>query len=138
MLQKCDNRLYCLQIGIFELVNAVLEKDVLKANKIVRYFGQNPKATHITLVLANLLTLYQRLFKAHFAKTEDPRQLGALLGMHSYPAKELLLHKRKHPAKLISRNFSILREYDLLAKGVGSSGVPENELLKELIYKLLH
>lgn len=124
--------------NVFELVNAVLEKDVLKANKIVRYFGQNPKATHITIVLANLHTLFQRLFKVHFAKTEDPRQIASLLGIHPYPAKELVLNKRKHPAKLISRNFSLLREYDLLAKGVNNVSVPENELLRELIYKLLH
>jgi len=124
--------------NVFELVNAVLEKDVLKANKIVRYFGQNPKATHITIVLANLHTLYQRLFKAHFAKTEDPRQIASMLGIHPYPAKELMLNKRKHPAKMISRNFSLLREYDLLAKGVNNASIPENELLRELIYKLLH
>ena len=49
--------------NVLELVNAVLEKNVLKANKIVRYFGQNPKATHITIVLANLHTLFQRCLK---------------------------------------------------------------------------
>jgi DNA polymerase-3 subunit delta len=124
--------------NVFELVNAVLEKNVLKANKIVRYFGQNPKATHITIVLANLHTLFQRLFKAHFAGTDDPRKLASLLKIHPYPAKELLLHKRKHPARTISKNFSLLREYDLLAKGVNNSNTPENELLKELIFKLLH
>lgn len=124
--------------NVFELVNAILEKDVVKANKIVRYFGRNPKATHITIVLANLHTLYQRIFKAHFSKTDDPRKLASLLGIHPYPAKEILLNKRKHPAKVISRNFSLLREYDLMAKGVNNAGVPENELLKELIYKLLH
>jgi DNA polymerase-3 subunit delta len=124
--------------NVFELVNAILVKDVLKANKIVQYFGQNPKATHITAVISNLHTLYQRLFKTHFAKTEDPRQIASLLSIHPYPAKELVLNKRKHPAKLISRNFSLLREYDLLAKGVGNSATPENELLKELVYKLLH
>ncbi len=124
--------------NVFELVNAVLEKNPVKANKIVRYFGQNPKATHITIVLANLHTLFSRLFKAHFAGTDDPRKLASILKIHPYPAKELLLNKRKHPAKTISKNFSLLREYDLLAKGVNNSSTPENELLKELIFKLLH
>lgn len=124
--------------NVFELVNAVLEKNAVKANKIVKYFGQNPKATHITIVLANLHTLFSRLFKAHFAGTDDPRKLAALLKIHPYPAKELLLNKRKHPARTISKNFSLLREYDLLAKGVNNSSTPENELLKELIFKLLH
>lgn len=124
--------------NVFELVNAILERNVLKANKIIIYFSQNPKAAHLVFILSNLHTLYQRLFKAHFAGTEDPRQLASLLGMHPYPAKELLLNKRKHPAKQISRNFSLLREYDLRLKGVNDKGTDQGELLKELVYKLLH
>ena len=124
--------------NVFELSNAILEKDIEKAYRIVNYFGENPKATHITVVLGSLYSLYQRLFKAHFSKTNDPRQLASMLGIHPYPAKELLLNKRKHPAKVISRNFSILRDYDLLAKGVNSGGTPDAELMKELVYKLMH
>jgi len=124
--------------NVFELVNAIAEKNIIKANKIVHYFGQNPKATHITVVLSNLHGLYQRLFKAHFAKTEDPAKIASLLKIHPFAAKELVQNKKKHPAKIISRNFSVLREYDLLAKGVGSSGIGDAELMKELVYKLLH
>lgn len=124
--------------NVFELTNAVLEKDVMKANKIIKYFGDNPKATHITVVLANLHTLYQRLFQAHFVKTANPQQLASVLKIHSYPAGQILKFKNRHPAKMISRNFSILREYDLMGKGVGNSNVPQEELMRELIYKLLH
>jgi len=124
--------------NVFELNNAILEKDIIKANKIVKYFGDNPKATHITVVLGSLYGLYQRLFRTHFAKTSDPGQLAKILKIHPYPAKELLLNKRKHPPKIVSRNFSILREYDMLAKGVGTGGTPDSELLRELVYKLMH
>lgn len=124
--------------NVFELVNAVLERDVLKANRIIKYFAENPKATHITVVLGSLYGLYQRLFKTHFAKTNDPGKLASILKIHPYPAKEILTHIRKHPAKNISRNFSILREYDMLAKGVGTGGTTESELMRELIYKLMH
>jgi DNA polymerase-3 subunit delta len=124
--------------NVFELVNAVLEKDILKANRIIKYFAENPKATHITVVLGSLYGLYQRLFKTHFAKTNDPGVLAKKLKIHPYPAKELLLNKKKHPAKMISRNFSILREYDLLSKGVGTGGTSESELMRELIFRLLH
>jgi len=124
--------------NVFELNNAILEKDILKANRIIKYFEENPKATHITVVMGSLYGLYQRLFKAHFAKTNDPGQLAKILKIHPYPAKELLSHKRKHPAKIISRNFSILREYDVLSKGVGTGGTSDAELMRELVYKLLH
>lgn len=124
--------------NVFELVNAVLDKDFPKALKIIDYFHKNPKAAHITVVISNLLNLYQRLFKVHFLKTNDPRHVASALKMHPYPAKELLTKKSKHPPKIISRNFNILREYDLTSKGVGSSGTPDAELMKELVYKLLH
>jgi DNA polymerase-3 subunit delta len=124
--------------NVFELVNAVLDRDFPKALKIIDYFQKNPKAAHITVVISNLLTLYQRLFKVHFLKTNDPRHIASALKIHPYPAKELLSKKAKHPPKIISRNFNILREYDLTAKGVGSSGTPDAELMKELVYKLLH
>jgi DNA polymerase-3 subunit delta len=124
--------------NVFELVNAVMEKDSIKALKIVNYFEKNPKATHITIVLANLLNLYQRLFKAHFIKSDNPAQLASILKIAPYPAKLIMTHKRKHPPKTISRNFSILRTYDLLAKGVGSAGTDQAQLMKELIFKILH
>jgi len=124
--------------NVFELVNAVMEKDSLKALKIVNYFEKNPKATHITIVLANLLTLYQRLFKAHFIKSDNPAELAAKLKIAPYPARLIVSNKRKHPPKMISRNFSYLREYDLLAKGVGSAGSDQVQLMKELIFKILH
>lgn len=124
--------------NVFELVNAVMEKDSKKALRIVNYFSKNPKATHITVVLSNLLNLYQRLFKVHFLKSDNPATVASALKIAPYPAKLVLTNKRKHPPKIISRNFGILREYDLLAKGVGSSGVEQSELMKELVFKLLH
>ena len=123
--------------NVFELVNAVLEKEVQKAYQIVHYFESNPKATHITVVLANLHTLYQRLFKTHFLKTDDPRQIASKVGVHPFVAKQLLTHKRKHPPKKISQVFSVLREYDMHAKGVTASGIPDAELMKELVHRLI-
>ncbi len=124
--------------NVFELVNAIMERDILKANKIIKYFSENPKATHITIVLANLNTMYQRMFKAHFLKSNDPGLVAQKLRIANYPAKLILQNLRKHPARKISKNFSILREYDLLAKGVGSTGSKESELMRELVFKLLH
>lgn len=124
--------------NVFELVNAVMEKNHLKAQKIVDYFSKNPKATSIVVVLANLLNLYQRLFKIHFLKSNDPTFIANALKIAPYPAKLLVSNKSKHPPKMISRNFSILREYDLMSKGVGAGGINESELMKELIFKLLH
>ena len=124
--------------NVFELTNAVMVKDSKKALVIVDYFSKNPKAVNIVVVLGQLLALYQRLFKAHFIKTTNPSEISKALGCAPYPAKLAMDNKSKHPPKIISRNFTILREYDLLAKGVGSIGIDQSELMKELVFKLLH
>lgn len=124
--------------NVFELTNAILEQDVAKANRIVKYFGDNPKATHITVVVGSLYGLYQRLFRAHFAKTDDPAKLASVLKIHPFAAKELNKHKRKHPPKMVSRNFSILREYDLISKGVNKGSTSDSEIMREMVYKLMH
>jgi DNA polymerase-3 subunit delta len=124
--------------NVFELTNAVMVKDSKKALIIVDYFSKNPKAANIVVVLGQLLALYQRLFKAHFIKVNNPNEIAKALGCAPYPAKLAMDNKSKHPPKIISRNFTMLREYDLLAKGVGSTGVDQSELMKELVFKLLH
>ena len=52
--------------NIFELTNAIAEKDILKANRIIYYFEHNPKAGNIVPIIANLFGYYQRLLKVHF------------------------------------------------------------------------
>ena len=122
----------------FELGRAVLEGDVLKANKIIQYFSHNPKAGPMVLVLASLTNTYRNLFKAHFLKSGDPAELARISGLHPFVAREFINHKAKHPPRRISRNFSLLRRYDLMSKGYGSPAVDDSELMKELVFQLLH
>ncbi len=122
----------------FELGNAVLAADYLKAMKIINYFAHNPKAGPNVLVISSLMSTYSNLFKAHFAKTGDPAQLQKVLGVRPFIAREVARHMSKHHPRKISRNFSILRQYDLMSKGYGSPAVEGTELLKELVYKLLN
>lgn len=124
--------------NVFELKNAILEKNFSKCIKIINYFEKNPKAVHITLVISSILSLYQQLFKIHFLGTSNPKDVAASLHLHPYVANELVSKKNGHPPKIISRNFGILREYDLMSKGVGDVSSSQSELMKELIFKLLH
>lgn len=125
--------------NVFELVNAVAELDILKANKIVVYFGQNPKAAHPTVVIANLFSLFQRLMTVHFLPIKTPEAVASHLKIHPFVAKETVRQARLHNPKKIAKNIGILKQYDLKSKGVGGySNVTEGDLLKELIFLLIH
>jgi DNA polymerase-3 subunit delta len=125
--------------NVFELVNAIGEKDILKANKIVAYFGQNPKAAHPTVIISNLFTLFSRLMEVHFLPVKTPDAVAAHQKVHPFVAKETLRQSRLHNPKKIAKNIGILKQYDLKSKGVGGySNVSEGDLLKELVFLLLH
>jgi DNA polymerase-3 subunit delta len=125
--------------NVFELVNAIAERDVLKANKIVHYFGQNPKAASPIVVIPNLFTLFHRLMTVHFLPVKTADAVAAQLKIHPFVAKETVRQARLYDPKKIAKNMNILKEYDLKSKGMdGYSSVTDGDLLKELVFLLLH
>lgn len=122
----------------FELTNALASRDILKANKIINYFEQNPKAAHITQLIPLLFGFHERLMKAHFSNATDINGLMSALKM-SYPAaKEIMQAKRIYNPKKIAKNIATLQEYDLKSKGINHGPGTDADLLRELIYLLMH
>lgn len=122
----------------FELSNAIAKRDILKSHKIINYFDQNPKATHITVLIPTIFSFFERLMKAHFAGTNDPKQLQMKLGMNYYAAMEVIKAKTIYKPKKIAKNIALLHEYDLKSKGVNRGPGTDADLMRELIYQLMH
>lgn len=122
----------------FELSNAIAKRDILKSHKIIHYFDQNPKATHITVLIPTIFSFFERLMKAHFAGTNDPKQLQSKLGMNYYAAKEVIKAKTIYKPKKIAKNIALLHEYDLKSKGVKRGPGSDADLMRELVYQLMH
>lgn len=124
--------------NVFELTNALGTRDILKANKIIHYFEQNPKAAPLAALIPLLFSFHERLMKAHFSKINDVKQLMSKLRM-SYPAaKETLQAKRIYGPKKLAQNIAVLQEYDLRSKGIKRGSGTDADLLRELIYLLMH
>lgn len=122
----------------FELSNAIAKRDILKAHKIINYFEQNPKAAHISMIIPTIFSFFERLMKVHFAGTNDVKQLQSKLGMNYYAAMETVKAKNIYKPKKIAKNISLLHEYDLKGKGVNRGPGSDADLLRELIYQLMH
>lgn len=127
------------EYNVFELQNALAKKDVLKANRIVSYFASNPKANPIQMVLGALNTWFTKILKYHYVVDKSQQNVARELGVNPFFVKD---YEQAAKSFNLSRTFdviSLLREYDLKTKGVDSTGNTEDgELLKELVFKILH
>jgi DNA polymerase-3 subunit delta len=122
----------------FELQRAIGVRDVVKANRIVNYFSSNIKNNPIIPTIALLFGFFSKLMIIHSTPVKDPRNLSAQTGIHPFFIKEYIHASQNYPLVKVIENIHYIREADLKSKGVGVINMREGEILKELIYKLLH
>lgn len=123
----------------FELRSALVEKDVLKANKIVKYFEENPKTNPIQMTLSLLFGFYSNLMVAYYAPEKSEQGIAAFLGLKSpWQAREYMAAMRKYSGIKTMQIISEIRTTDAKSKGVENSSLSDGDLLRELVFKILH
>lgn len=122
----------------FELNNALGHKNIVKATRIMLYFGENEKKYPIPLIMSNLYTFFSKILKLQFANGISGKELASFLGVHPFFVKDYQLAVRNYNRNKLIDIIGILKEYDLKSKGIGNNSTPDGELMKELVYKILH
>lgn len=124
--------------NVFELQAALIDKNVLKANRIVRYFAENKKANPLVVVLSQLFKFFSDLMIYHYLADKSPSLVAVELKLNPYFVKDY--QKAAHtfnPWKTMNI-ISFIRETDARYKGIDNPSTEESDLMKELIYKILH
>ena len=121
----------------FELRKAIGDKNSLKAYQIVYYFADNPKDNPMVVTVTLLFNFFSQLLHFHGLKDKSPRNVASALKVNPYFVNEYITAARNYPMKKVSTVVSILRDFDVKSKGVGSNAVPQGDLLKELLAKVL-
>jgi len=124
--------------NVFELQNAIGNRDVLKANRIVNYFGDNGKDNPLLVTAITLYGYFTKLIKLHCAQDKSQGNLASVLGVNPFFVKDYLAAARNYPPATCIRCISILREFDMKSKGYESGEVSEKDLYREMIFKLMH
>lgn len=123
----------------FELIKALAVRDVLKANRIARYFEKNPKSNPIQTTLPVLFNYFSNLLICYYAKDRSESGLMTALGLRmSYQVKDYLTGMRNYSAMKVFRLIGDIRLTDARSKGVENPSTPDADLLRELLYKILH
>ena len=121
-----------------ELRKALGGKDILKANRIIDHFARNPNDNPLVAVISNLYYYFVTLLAYHYIP--DKSQSAAASALKTYPSavKDLAAAATKYSAPKVVQIISILREYDMKSKGVGSSSASNSDLMREMVFKILH
>ena len=128
------------EFNAFELTSAIAAGDIARAGRVVNYMEANPKAAPLVMTIATLFRYFLNLLTYHYERRTTPgnAEMARLLGVNPYFMKEYTEGARRYNAMACARTISLLREYDLKSKGVGNAGIPDGELLRELIFKIMH
>ena len=122
----------------FELQKAIGEKNILKANMIVHYFADNPKDNPITLSIASLFGFFSKLLQYHYLTDKSKNNVAAALKVNPFFVKEYENSALKYNVSKTVQIISLLRAFDMRSKGYGDPGTEPGDLLKELVYRILH
>ena len=123
--------------NIFELQQAIIEGDVVKANRIVRYFSQS-KDHPIQKEMIVLFGFFQNLMIYHYLPDKTDRVAAPLLGVSPFQVKNYALAARRYSAGKVFRIISYFRDTDARSKGIDNMSVSDMGLWEELIYKIMH
>ncbi|MEE4284786.1 MAG: DNA polymerase III subunit delta [Mariniphaga sp.] len=125
--------------NVLELQDALAGKNILKANKIINYFGANPQQHPIQMTIATLFGYFSKIFAYHFLNDKSEQGAIQTMGGHPFYIKKIIAASKKYNPTKLYDIMGILREYDLKSKGMGVSTLTDQaELQKEMIYKILH
>lgn len=134
------------QIGVskdyngFELRDAIVNRNVLKANQIINYFDKNPKAGSIYSFLPLLFNYFQNLILAYYCPQRNSQEAVAdWLELRSpWAAKDYMTGMRNYTGMKVMQIIGKIREIDAKSKGLDNPNTPPGELMKELIFYILH
>lgn len=122
----------------FELRKAIGEKQFVKANQIANYFSQNPKSNPLVMTISLLNSFFTQLLMYHGLKDKGKINVSKTLKINPFFVNEYQSAARNYPMRKVAQVIAGLRDADLKSKGVGANNLPHGDILKELLFKIMH
>lgn len=126
------------EYNVFELQKALIQKDVVKANRIINYFEANPKNNPLIPIITVLYNFYSKVLLVHSADNKSESNLVKLLQVNPYFVKDYTKAASVYPFGKVVKIISYLKTADLQSKGVGNVSTTDGQILKDLVFKILH
>ena len=134
-----DNIGISKEYNVFELLAALSVKDVVKANRIVKYFDSSPKNFALQPVLSSLFKFYADLMLAYYSPVKSEEGIAAWLEQSTWQVRRNITPAmQRYTAMKVYQIIGEIRRTDGASKGVGGQKTSDGDLLKELVFFILH
>ncbi|WP_074409904.1 MULTISPECIES: DNA polymerase III subunit delta [Aquimarina] len=121
----------------FELRKAIGTRNGVKAHLIINYFAQNPKDNPLVVTISLLYSFFSQVLQYHGLTDKSQRNVASALKINPYFVKDYSEAARNYPMKKVSGIIAYLRDADVKSKGVGATNLPQGDILKELLVKIM-
>lgn len=126
--------------NVYELRDALINRDALKAHRIAKYFEENPKSGGLFALLPQTFSFFQNLMLAYY--TPNPKTESAImsqLGLRNpYQIRDYITAMKNYSPTKTLQIISKLREIDARSKGLDNVNTSSEELLSEMVSFILH
>ena len=123
----------------FELKSALIEKNIFKANQIIKYFEENPKSNPLQMTLSLLFNFFSNLMLAYYAPQKTEQGIAMQLNLrNTWQSKEYLIAMQRYSGVKVMKIIEEIRYSDAKSKGVQNSSMTDGDILRELVFKILH
>ena len=125
------------EFNVFELQQAIANKDLYKAIRIIQYFESNPKAAPIQLVFPSLYNYFSKVQMIYSVPSRDEKTVATAIGVNAYFVRDYLQTAMKFSSHEIERVLLLLHQYNLKGIGINDAGTTDAMLLKEMTVKMI-
>lgn len=124
--------------NFFEFQEALASRNIEKANTIVNFFNSNPKDNPLVKIIPMTYIFFTKVLLCSTLPDKSPSGISSALGITPFLARDYIKAVSNYPFAKLASIISILREYDLKSKGVDSGNTDGTELMREMIFRILH
>ena len=124
--------------NVFELKSALAVRNQEKAYNIIHHFALNPKDNPIVVITGQMFSFFSQLLQYHGLKDKSKFNVAKALGVNPFFVDEYVTAARNFPMRKVSQIIEVIRDIDLKSKGVGAGSMKEDDMLKEMVYKILN
>jgi len=121
-----------------ELWKAIVHRDPVKATRVVNYYANHSKKEIIPLIFPVLFSSFTRLLIYHSLKDKSDGNVVAMLKTYPGYVKDFRAAAVLYNIGACMNIISLIRTYDLKSKGFGEAGSDAGDLLRELVFKIMH
>ncbi|MBQ7539763.1 MAG: DNA polymerase III subunit delta [Bacteroidaceae bacterium] len=126
------------EFNVYELLDALGQKNALKVNLIQKYFDSNAKAYPIQRTLPLIFRYFSSLMLAYYAPDRTPRGIATWLGQSEWQVQKNVIPAMQHyNATKVMHIISAIRRTDARSKGVDNPFTSPADLMRELFAFIL-